>query len=103
MSTWEDRFRAPRISLPDWARDAPDRCVYTGNVTGTFELYTWDRNTGEHRQATSRVNGTTDGFHGPDRRPGRGGSLGPGVSTRPSGLLTTRSKRVPLALDMAEC
>jgi dienelactone hydrolase len=66
MSTWEDRFRAPRISLPDWARDEPDRCVYSGNVTGTFELYTWDRSTGEHRQATSRDNGTTEGFPSPD-------------------------------------
>jgi dipeptidyl aminopeptidase/acylaminoacyl peptidase len=66
MSTWEDRFRAPRISLPDWAREAPDRCVYAGNVTGTFELYTWDRSTDEHRQATSRDNGTTEGFPSPD-------------------------------------
>ena len=66
MSTWEDRFRAPRISLPDWAREAPDRCVYAGNATGTFELYTWDRSTGEHRQATSRDNGTTEGFPSPD-------------------------------------
>ena len=66
MSTWEDRFRAPRISLPDWARDAPHRCVYAGNMTGTFELYTWDRQTGEHRQATSRDNGTTEGFPSPD-------------------------------------
>ena len=66
MSTWEDRFRAPRISLPDWAREAPDRCIYAGNVTGTFELYTWDRSTGEHRQATVRDNGTTEGFPSPD-------------------------------------
>ncbi len=63
---WELRFRAPRVTLPDWARDAPDRCVYVGNVTGTFELYTWDRQTGEHRQATSRANGTTHGFPSPD-------------------------------------
>ena len=64
MSSWEDRFRAPRISLPDWAREAPDRCVYAGNLTGTFELYTWDRSTREHRQATSRDNGTTEGSYG---------------------------------------
>ncbi len=66
MSTWEDRFRAPRISLPDWARDAPHRTVYVGNVTGTFELYTWDRSTDVHAKATSRANGTTDGQLSPD-------------------------------------
>ena len=66
MSTWEDRFRAPRISLPDWAQDAPHRCTYLGNATGTYELYTWDRSTGEHRQATSRPNGTSDGHLSPD-------------------------------------
>ncbi|MGZ6827929.1 MAG: hypothetical protein ACXVGH_14180, partial [Mycobacteriales bacterium] len=66
MSDWEDRFRAPRVSLPDWAHDAPLRCVYTGNATGTFELYTWDKATGEHRQATSRPNGTADGELSPD-------------------------------------
>ncbi|MER6911222.1 hypothetical protein ABT354_06075 [Streptomyces sp. NPDC000594] len=25
MPAWERRFRAPRVSLPDWAEDAPDR------------------------------------------------------------------------------
>jgi dienelactone hydrolase len=66
MSDWEDRFRATRVSLPEWAQDAPDRCLYTSNVTGTFELYTWDRGTDEHRQATDRPNGTTDGMLSPD-------------------------------------
>ncbi len=63
---WEARFRAPRVSLPEWARDAPHRCSYLGNVTGTFELYTWDRGTDEHRQATSRPHGTSDGHLSPD-------------------------------------
>jgi hypothetical protein len=66
MSDWEDRFRAPRISLPDWALDAPHRSVFAGNLTGTFELYTWDRSTGETRQATSRPHGTSDGQLSPD-------------------------------------
>ncbi|MGB8652770.1 MAG: prolyl oligopeptidase family serine peptidase [Mycobacteriales bacterium] len=66
MSSWEERFRAPRISLPDWARDAPDHAVFLGNATGTFELYTWDRATGETRQATSRPHGTSDGQLSPD-------------------------------------
>ncbi len=63
---WEARFRAPRVSLPDWAHDAPHRCAYLGNMTGTFEVYTWDRSTDEHRQATSRPNGTSDGQLSPD-------------------------------------
>ncbi|MEV6103144.1 prolyl oligopeptidase family serine peptidase [Streptomyces sp. NPDC051940] len=63
---WEKRFRAPRVSLPEWAEDAPDRSLYVSNVTGTFELYAWDRETGEQRQVTARPNGTTDGTLTPD-------------------------------------
>ncbi|WP_348652557.1 prolyl oligopeptidase family serine peptidase [Streptomyces sp. WMMC500] len=63
---WERRFRAPRISLPGWAEDAPDRALYVSNVTGTFELYAWDRRTGGIRQVTDRPNGTTDGALTPD-------------------------------------
>ncbi|NJQ08778.1 S9 family peptidase, partial [Streptomyces lonarensis] len=63
---WEQRFRAPRTSLPDWAEDAPHRNLFVSNATGIFELYTWDRTTGEQRQATSRPNGTTDGTLTPD-------------------------------------
>ncbi|WP_206308173.1 prolyl oligopeptidase family serine peptidase [Streptomyces sp. A1277] len=63
---WEQRFRAPRVSLPDWAEDAPDRALFVSNATGTYELYTWDRATGEQRQVTDRLNGTTDGVLTPD-------------------------------------
>jgi dienelactone hydrolase len=63
---WEQRFRATRVSLPDWAQDAPDRCLYVANPTGTFELYAWDRATGTTRQVTDRPNGTSDGALSPD-------------------------------------
>ena len=63
---WEQRFRAVRVSLPDWATDAPDRCLYVSNPTGTFELYAWDRATDATRQATDRPNGTSDGALTPD-------------------------------------
>ncbi|MEO3972437.1 prolyl oligopeptidase family serine peptidase [Streptomyces sp. CAU 1734] len=63
---WEKRFRAPRVSLPDWAEDAPDRSLFVSNATGTYELYAWDRATGGQRQATDRPNGTTDGVLSPD-------------------------------------
>ncbi|MER5612920.1 prolyl oligopeptidase family serine peptidase [Streptomyces sp. NPDC002215] len=59
---WEQRFRAPRVSLPDWAEDAPDRALFVSNATGTYELYAWDRATGAQRQVTDRPNGTTDGL-----------------------------------------
>jgi acetyl esterase/lipase len=61
MPAWETRFRAPRVGLPEWAEDAPDRSLFVSNVTGTYELYAWDRTTGGRRQVTDRPNGTTDG------------------------------------------
>ncbi|QNS08817.1 S9 family peptidase [Streptomyces xanthii] len=66
MPDWEARFRAPRVSLPDWAEDAPHRSLFVSNATGTYELYAWDRATGEQRRATDRANGTTDGVLSPD-------------------------------------
>jgi dipeptidyl aminopeptidase/acylaminoacyl peptidase len=63
---WEQRFRATRVSLPDWAPDAPHRCLYVSNPTGTFELFAWDRSTGTTRQVTDRPNGTSDGALSPD-------------------------------------
>ncbi|MEU6122125.1 prolyl oligopeptidase family serine peptidase [Streptomyces sp. NPDC047123] len=63
---WEKRFRAPRVSLPDWAEDAPQRSLFVANATGTYELYAWDRETGAQRQVTDRPNGTTDGALSPD-------------------------------------
>ncbi|MFF9395584.1 S9 family peptidase [Streptomyces griseoluteus] len=66
MPDWEKRFRAPRVSLPDWAEDAPDRSLFVSNATGTYELYAWDRKTGRQRQVTDRPDGTTDGTVSPD-------------------------------------
>jgi dipeptidyl aminopeptidase/acylaminoacyl peptidase len=60
MPRWEARYRAASVSLPEWARDNPDRCVYTSNASGVWEVYTWDRATGEQRRVTDRPNGTTD-------------------------------------------
>ncbi|MFJ3922726.1 S9 family peptidase [Streptomyces sp. NPDC090022] len=66
MPDWEKRFRAPRVLMPEWAEDAPDRSLYISNVTGTYEFYAWDRATGDRRQVTDRPNGTTDGTLSPD-------------------------------------
>jgi acetyl esterase/lipase len=59
IPAWEQRFRAPRVSLPTWARYAPDKCVYFSNSGGRFEAYAWDRAADTHRQVTDRPSGTS--------------------------------------------
>ncbi|TCO64329.1 S9 family peptidase [Actinocrispum wychmicini] len=63
---WRARFRAARVNLPEWARDAPDRNVYLSNASGVWETYAWDRATGTHRQVTDRPNGTYNSTISPD-------------------------------------
>jgi dipeptidyl aminopeptidase/acylaminoacyl peptidase len=63
---WKARFRAPRVSLPGWALDAPHRCLYSSDVSGVVEQYAWDRATDEHRKVTDRANGTLFGTLSPD-------------------------------------
>jgi hypothetical protein len=63
---WQARFRAPRVSLPDWALHAPHRNLYTSDLSGVVEQYAWDRQTDQHRQATDRPNGTLIGTLSPD-------------------------------------
>ena len=58
---WRARFSAPRVSLPSWARDAPQRNLYVSNASGKWEIYAWDRDADSHRQVTDRPEGT---FHG---------------------------------------
>ena len=63
---WQARFRAPRVTLPEWAIDAPTRCLYLSDQSGTVELYAWDRSSGTHRKVTDRPNGTLSGSLTPD-------------------------------------
>ena len=49
------------MSLPEWARDAPDRLLYVSNESGRYELHGWDRATGSRRQVTDRPEGTRVG------------------------------------------
>ncbi|GAA4589944.1 prolyl oligopeptidase family serine peptidase [Planotetraspora phitsanulokensis] len=58
---WQSRFRAPRTTLPMWARQAPHRAVYRSNASGAWEIYAWDRSTGQARRVTDRPNGTSYG------------------------------------------
>lgn len=55
---WRQRFTASRVSLPEWADDAPNANVYVSNASGVWEIYTWDRATNRHRKITNRPNGT---------------------------------------------
>src|SRR3954453_3106591 len=63
---WQARFRAPRVSLPVWAHDAPHRSLYSSDVSGVVEQYAWDRETDERRQATDRPHGTLMSTLSPD-------------------------------------
>jgi dipeptidyl aminopeptidase/acylaminoacyl peptidase len=63
---WQARFRAPRVSLPDWALEAPHRSLYSSDVSGVVEQYAWDRTTDIHRQVTDRPNGTLIATLSPD-------------------------------------
>ncbi|MFD5515812.1 prolyl oligopeptidase family serine peptidase [Streptomyces sp. NPDC127066] len=62
---WKARIRVAHVTVPRWARDAPDRCVYRSNATGTWELYEWDRASDTRRRLTDRPNGTALGFIDP--------------------------------------
>jgi dipeptidyl aminopeptidase/acylaminoacyl peptidase len=63
---WRARFTAPRVSLPDLARDEPEHTVYVSNVSGVWEIYAWDRQAGAHRQVTDRPHGTSHATVSPD-------------------------------------
>ena len=63
---WRARFTAPRVTLPGWAEDAPDRNLYLSNSRGVWEIYAWDRVADTHRKVTDRPNGTSHGTLSPD-------------------------------------
>ncbi len=58
---WERRFRAPILSFPSWAADAPDRMILASTESGSYQLHTWDRATGERRQVTRDAVGVLEG------------------------------------------
>ncbi len=69
MADWEARFRARRVSLPDWARDAPERTAVVATTdAGVVELHSWQLDGQIGGQlgdddlvpATSRPDGTAD-------------------------------------------
>ncbi|MEU3414179.1 prolyl oligopeptidase family serine peptidase [Streptomyces sp. NPDC006658] len=54
---WEQRFRAPRHTLPAWAKSSPERCVFVSDRSGNAQVYCWDRTAGTLRQVTDRASG----------------------------------------------
>lgn len=60
-ASWERRFRAPIISFPSWAADAPDRLVIASTESGSYQLHAWDRATGLRRQVTHDAVGVIRG------------------------------------------
>jgi dipeptidyl aminopeptidase/acylaminoacyl peptidase len=62
MPLWEQRVRAPVMSMPTWSRAAPDRCVYATNGSGVWQVHVWDVATGEHRQVSDHPVGVHEGY-----------------------------------------
>jgi dienelactone hydrolase len=66
LPRWQQRFSAPTVTLPGWADDAPDRLVYSSNLSGAWQVHAWDRQAGTHRQVTDHPTGIVSGGVTPD-------------------------------------
>ena len=66
VPAWEQRFRAPSIGFPRWARNAPDRLALASNESGTWQVYAWDRASDIRRQVTDESIGVSLGACTPD-------------------------------------
>ncbi len=62
MPTWEQRFRAPKMTLPVWSPAAPDRCVYETNVSGVWQVHAWDAASGVTHQVSDHPVGVLQGY-----------------------------------------
>ncbi|HET9557818.1 MAG TPA: alpha/beta fold hydrolase, partial [Actinomycetota bacterium] len=63
---WKQRYRAPSLTLPRWAPDDPDHLVYVSNLSGSWQLHTWDRAADGHRQVSDHPTGVVAGGLTPD-------------------------------------
>ncbi len=60
MPPWEQRLRARRVALPDWADEAPERCAVVATTEeGVVETHSWSPG-GQPVQMTRRPDGTPD-------------------------------------------
>ena len=62
LPLWEQRFRAPRLSMPRWSREVPDRTVYETNVSGVWQVHTFDAASGATRQVSNHPVGVLTGY-----------------------------------------
>ncbi|WP_434081470.1 prolyl oligopeptidase family serine peptidase [Sanguibacter sp. Z1732] len=56
---WEQRFRAGRVFLPEWASLAPERAVLIASSGGALQVHSFESDTGRLVRATDRPGGTT--------------------------------------------
>jgi dipeptidyl aminopeptidase/acylaminoacyl peptidase len=58
---WEQRYRAPKMTLPRWSRSAPDRTVFASSESGVWQVHVWDVATGQRRQVSDHPVGVLEG------------------------------------------
>src|SRR5881398_2400418 len=61
MPLWERRFRAPKMTLPHWSRNAPNRAVFASNESGVWQIHSWNVATDERRKISDHPVGVTPG------------------------------------------
>jgi dipeptidyl aminopeptidase/acylaminoacyl peptidase len=59
---WEQRFRAPKLTLPLWSRHAPARAVYESDESGIWQVHAFDVETGERRKVSDHPVGVIEGY-----------------------------------------
>lgn len=66
MPAWEQRFRAPSITFPQWADGAPGRLVFASSRDGAWQVFAHDLATGARRRVTDAAIGVLEGAITPD-------------------------------------
>ena len=57
LPLWEQRYHAPSPTFPHWSASAPERMVLMSDEEGSFQAYTWDRDSGARRRFTDEAVG----------------------------------------------
>lgn len=66
LPLWQRRFHGPRIDMPGWARERPERVVYSSSRGGSWQGWTWDMSEGRHRRLTKGGVGNRSARISPD-------------------------------------
>ena len=62
VPAWEQRFLAPSLAFPVWARDEPERLALSTSESGSWQVYAWDRASGARRRVTDNPIGVFAGY-----------------------------------------